>query len=122
MRRNDRYLKIILTVIAVELLWIGLKEAAPGVSAQATRDATPVVITGVSADMLLPVGVVGTFRQVPVRHRTVLDPATVRVAGIVSVEAHTALKVDPVRPIKVEADRPLKVENVGYTGGQRPGD
>jgi len=31
----ERYLRIILTVIAIELLWIGVKDFAPEVSAQA---------------------------------------------------------------------------------------
>ena len=33
--KTDRYLRIILTIIAIELLWLGLNDTAPGVSAQA---------------------------------------------------------------------------------------
>ena len=29
--KTDRYLRIILTIIAIELLWIGLKDMAPAV-------------------------------------------------------------------------------------------
>ena len=31
----DRYVKVVLTVIAIELFWIGIKDTAPPVSAQA---------------------------------------------------------------------------------------
>jgi len=57
--RGERYLGIILTVIALELAWIGVKEASPGVSAQSA--VTRVVVAGsdapitVTADVPLPV-------------------------------------------------------------------
>lgn len=121
---SDRYLKVILTVIAIELLWIGLKDTAPSVNAQASP--TEVVITGVQVEGQdrghLPVSVVGSFREVPVRYRKALEPPTVRVVGAVAVEARSPLKVETIRPVKVESDRPLKVENVPYTGSPRPGD
>lgn len=118
----DRYLRIILSIIAVELLWIGVKSAAPPVSAQAA--ATPVVITGVQIDgtgAFLPVGVVGSYRQVPQGIR-IIQPLTTRVDGIAMAPADRPLKVETDRPLKIEADRPLKVENVDYTPRQRPGE
>jgi hypothetical protein len=45
---RDRYLKVILTVIAIELLWLGLRDLAPRVSAQAAP--MPVVITRVQIE------------------------------------------------------------------------
>ena len=120
----DRYIKVILTVIALELLWLGVNGTAPRVAAQAAP--MPVVITGVQMDQpdagALPVSLVGGFRQIPVRYRATLEPALVRVSGSVTIEARTPLKVDSNRPLQIEAPRPLKVENVPYTPSPRPGD
>lgn len=117
----DRYLKVVLTIIAVELLWIGVKDMAPGVAAQAA--ATPVVITGVSlphdAPDFLPVGIVGSYPDVPEPFRDRLVQTTVRISTPVIVQQPLQITAD--RPLKVEADRPLPVENVPYTPGLRPG-
>ena len=40
----DRYVKTVLTIIALELFWIGVKDLATPVTAQAAL--TPVVIRG----------------------------------------------------------------------------
>src|SRR5574341_995586 len=120
---TDRYLKIILTIIAVELLWLGVKDTAPSVAAQAA--ATPVVIKAIEIDgggQFLPVAIVGSYRQVPPGTNRVIQPLTTRVDGIAMGAADRPLKVETDRPLKIEADRPLKVENVGYTPGQKPGD
>jgi hypothetical protein len=91
----DRFVKTILTIIALELFWIGLKDTAPPVAAQAQL--TPVVIRSIQipagSNDYLPVGVVGQ----PVR-------------------------VDVQRPVKIESDQPLKVENVGYAPTKSPGE
>ena len=91
----DRFVKTILTIIALELFWIGLKDTAPAVSAQAQL--TPVVIRSIQipagSNDYLPVGLVGQ----PVR-------------------------VDVQRPVKIEADQPIKVENIGYTPAKNPGE
>ena len=59
----DRYVKTVLTIIALELFWIGVKDVAPPVTAQAQPAPTPVVIRGIqlppSSNEYLPVGVVG---------------------------------------------------------------
>jgi hypothetical protein len=119
----DRYLKIILTIIAVELLWIGLKSTAVPVAAQA--DATPVVIRGIEIDgaggAFLPVAVVGSYRDAPRGVRTI-EKLTTRVEGITMGAGDRALKIETDRPLKIESDRPLKVENVNYTPSQRPGE
>jgi hypothetical protein len=88
------YLKFVLTVIALELLWLAVN-GVPG-TAFAQADSTPVVITGIRFDTppesTLPVGVSGPITIVP------------------------------IGPVKVEADRPLPVESVPYTPSARPGD
>lgn len=89
----DRYLKIVLTVIALELFWLALNDVTGPVSAQSAS--TPVVITGIHLDTPdaapLPVAVHG--------------PVTVTQSG----------------PVKVEADRPLMVESIPFKPAARPG-
>jgi hypothetical protein len=123
---TDRYLRVILTLIAVELLWLGLKDQAQVVSAQAAQAAPMrVVIAGVDLDPtggFLPVAIAGSFRQFPGAYRAVLEPLQVRVSGPVPIEARTPPKIEADRPLKIESDRPLRVESVPYTPGVRPGE
>lgn len=118
--RSDRYLKIVLTVIAAELLWLGLKDLAPRASAQAPP--ARVVIAGVEVDPreggLLPVIVAG---QVAGAIRTGLEPIRVRVSESVPIDVRSPLKVEIGQPLRVVADRPLPVEGVPYTPSARPG-
>ena len=114
--RTDRYLKFILTVIAVELLWLGLNDLVPPVSAQDSP--TRVVITGVDGGFL-PVAIAG---QTVTAGRPPLQPLQTAISGTVAIETRVPLKIEADRPLKVEADRPLKVESVPYTPGLRPGD
>ena len=101
----DRYVKVVLTIIALELFWIGVKDLAPPVTAQSQPAPTQVVIRGIqlapSSNDYLPVGVVGQ----PVR-----------------VDVTRPVKIEADRPIKIEADTPLKIENVGYSPAQKPGE
>jgi hypothetical protein len=103
---SDRYLRIVLTIIAVELGWLGLKDLAPATAlAQAQPAATRVVITGVdlpARTQFLPVAVAGGVRGVA-------SPAWATLSA-------DALRVEPGdRPLRVEAaERPLRVE----VGGQ----
>jgi hypothetical protein len=126
---SDRYLKIVLTNIALELGWIALGPATSPLSAQAGAQAaaqarvappTRVVITGVdlaSGEPFIPVGVVGAYRQIPAPLRREIERV------VVNVDTQSEpLRVETVGPVKVEADRPLPVESVKYTPGQRPGE
>jgi hypothetical protein len=120
---RDRYLRVVLTVIALELLWLGLKDLATPVSAQ--PPATRVVITGVEIQgagplqSVVPVAVVGAFTQVPAG--VPLGPLATRVTGDVGAVVRGPVVIQQDRPLKVEADRPLPVENVGYLPRERPG-
>lgn len=112
---TDRYLKGILTIIALELFWIGINHATPTASAQG--GVTPVIIRGIQLDGaagFIPVGVVGSYRQVPGPAASALEPLATRVQGLVSVEAPA--------PLRVQADQPLRVEMVEYTPKARPGE
>jgi hypothetical protein len=117
---HDPYLKFILTVIALELLWLGAAHSALPVRAQAQPAATHVVITGIDIEGLagnyLPVGVAGSYRVVPPRAAATLGPLTTRVEGPVS----TTIARGTI--VKVEADRPLPVQQVDYTPRPRPGE
>ena len=64
----DRYLKAVLTLIALELGWIALTLSGSPVSAQQQPQGTPVVITGIDLERstdYLPVGVLGQVRNTP---------------------------------------------------------
>jgi hypothetical protein len=121
---SDRYLKIVLTVIALELFWIGLKDFAAPVSAQ-QPEGTRVVITGID---IAPGG--ASRGALPVMVRATDAPLRIQSDRPLKIEADRALKIEADRPvvvhmdraIKIEADRPIKVENVGYTPAQRPGE
>jgi len=113
----DRYLKIVLTIIALELGWIGFNQAASPVAAQG--NATPVILRGIdlgSNDAYLPVGVVGAYRQVPGSAIPTMERLTVR------VDASAPLNVRTIAPVEIDNRRPVKVENIGYTPGQKPGE
>lgn len=90
----DRYTKLILTVIALELGWIAINNAGVPVLAQRT-EAMPVIIRGVEGppgkQPLIPVNVMGST--------------------VLRVESERPLEVVGSRPFKVEADRPIPVES-----------
>ena len=112
----DRYLKVILTVIALELFWLGVRETAPPVLAQQTPQ--PVVITGFrvgSQDYaMLPVAVVGGTRWTPYgREIPQIEPLGVRVTQPIQAEIK--------QPITVQTGtKPLIVDAIAKAG-VRPG-
>ena len=124
----DRYVKIILTIIAAELLWIGLKDGATPVVAQAQRAPTPVVITGIELSGpeagFLPVAVVGSYRRIPAAAREAVDRLTTEVTAerAVRVETERPLDVAVQGTVRVTAERPLRVESVPYTPSKGPGE
>ena len=59
--QTDRFLRIVLVVIALELLWIGLKDFAPPVTAQTAP--MRVIISGVDGGFL-PVALAGQTQNV----------------------------------------------------------
>lgn len=124
----DRYVKVVLTVIALELFWIGIKDTAPPVSAQAQQAPTPVIIRGIEVGGpeagFLPVAVVGGYRQIPSRAREAVDRLTTDVSSDRAIRVETDRPLDVVvqGTVRVEAERPLRVEAVPYTPAQRPGD
>jgi hypothetical protein len=119
----DRYLKVILTIIAAELGWIALTHSATPVGAQ--QNATPVVITGIelqgpAANDYLPVGILG---QAGGRLRSGFQPIDMNVNNDrVPVSIAQTVDVRAIGSIRIDSDRPIKVENVGYTPAQRPGE
>jgi hypothetical protein len=108
----DRYLKVALTVIAIELAWLGVKDVGTPVAAQANTAPTPVVIRaiemrGIRSDAL------------PVY---AIEPVTVTATRPLPIEAPRPIPIMGSVPLKIEVDRPIPVENVGYTPGRRPGE
>jgi len=88
----DRYTKLLLTIIALELGWIAVSQAGVHVSAQ-RNDATPVIIRGVEGppgkEVFIPVAVVGS--------------------SVLRVESARPLEVVASQPVKIEADQPIPV-------------
>jgi len=126
---RDRYLKIILTVIAIELGWLGVKDVAVPVSAQQAQPSqqapssqpTPVVIRGIDLpcqgnapecrEASLPVAV--TRSTVPLRV-TADVPLAVEARGTVRIRQDQAIVVET-------GERPLLVQSVPPTAAPRPG-
>jgi hypothetical protein len=124
---RDRYLKIILTVIAIELGWLSVKDVAVPLSAQQSQQnpqagqLTPVIIRGIDLpcqgnlincrETSLPVSLTRT--TVPVRV-TADTPLPVDARGTVRIRQDQAIIVET-------GDRPLLVESVPPTGAARPG-
>jgi hypothetical protein len=106
----DRYLKVILTVIAIELGWIAIKDAGT-VSAQRGEPAPmPVVLRAINLTRqeVLPVTLTGNNSVVPV------------IAGR-PLQLEQPLIIHADRPIPVEAPRPLLMQSVPATASPRPG-
>src|SRR5262245_32769548 len=127
---RDRYLKIILTVIAIELGWLSVKDIAVPVSAQQPQQnqqapqnqpLTAVVIRGIDLpcqgnvincrETSLPVSV--TRSSAPVRV-TADTPLPVDARGTVRIRQDQAIIVET-------GDRALLVQSVPPTGAPRPG-
>jgi hypothetical protein len=112
---SDRYLRILLTVIAVELAWIGMKDVIPTRAEAQGPAATRVVITGVdlpTRTQFLPVAVAGSVRGTATPSWATLD---VLRTDLGTVNARI------VEPIRVDTTRPLDVKSVMATGAPRPG-
>jgi hypothetical protein len=103
----DRYLKLILTVIAIELGWLAIQGSAIPVSAQRGAVGQPVIIKGI--DLMpretLPVSVINTNGSLPV--------TLTGNNSVVPIMSGRPLQIE--QPLIVQAERPLPVET-----GQRP--
>jgi hypothetical protein len=117
---TDRYLKIILTIIAVELLWIGLRDVATPVSAQVAP--TSVIVQGIeiagAPAGTLPVLITETRQPVPID-----APRAIRIESErpLTVQVDRPLPVDVGGPITVEVDEPLRVQVIPDPPRPRPG-
>jgi hypothetical protein len=111
----DRFTKIILTVIAIELGWLGVKDAAVPVSAQ-QAEPMPVIIKGIE-------GVRGRPLVFPVRIAEATAPVRITVDRPLPVEVPLPIRVDAINPVVVETPpgRPLLVQTVQAQAAPRPG-
>jgi hypothetical protein len=124
---RDRYLKIILTVIAIELGWLGVKDMAVPVSAQQTPQnpqnppLTHVVIRGID----LPCGgntINCRETSLPVAVTRSTNPVRVTVDAPLPVDARGTVRIRQDQAIIVETgDRPLMIQSVPPTAAPRPG-
>jgi hypothetical protein len=140
----DRYVKIVLTVIALELFWIAAQDAgmllsaqtasapaaqtqkAPAPAAQAAKPPAPA-----QPPQPLPVIITGIEIAEPGRGST--DPRaalpiysartlTVGVEHPLAVVATGRLTVEADKPLPIRADEPISVRSVPYTPGKTPGE
>lgn len=120
---SDRYLRVILTVIAIELAWIGLKDVLP-TPVTAQQAVTPVMIRGFEPTPgrppYIPVAIAGQLSS----RAAGLDDIRVRVepgTTAVKVDMSGAINARIVEPVKIDTSRPLDVKSVPATGTARPG-
>jgi hypothetical protein len=117
---SDRYLKIILTVIALELGWMALKDTAVQVSAQQNQF-TPVVIRGI--DLQCPGNNVNCREtSLPVAIARSDNPLRVTADTPLQVDARGIVRIRADQPMVVETrDRPLLIQSVPASAAPRPG-
>ena len=107
----DRYLRIVLTVIALELFWIGVKDFATPVGAQQARAQAPNAQGAPQAPATAPVP---TPQPLPVVVTGIdIDPARITTRSLLPVYSARTLKIEADRPIKIDADRPIPVVGAG---------
>jgi hypothetical protein len=129
---NDRYLKTILTIIALELLWLGVKDIGVPLSAQAraTQAAAaqaaaqpgapqPVIIRGIEITDPRAVMPIAAAAPLPITSARALLVDVDRPLPIVGT---APLKVEADKPLPIVAERPLLVQSVPYTPGKTPGE
>jgi hypothetical protein len=118
---SDRYLRIVLTVIALELGWMAIKDTAPvPVSAQQNQ-ATPVVIRGI--DLPCPGGAINCREEsLPVAIVRSNNALRVTADQPLQVDARGIVRIRADQPMVVETrDRPLLIQSVPATAAPRPG-
>jgi hypothetical protein len=125
----DRYLRVVLTVIAVELLWLGIRDTAPPAHAQQAPQS--VVITGIRIGKqdytTLPVAIVGSVRpdSIALSHELPgVQPLSTRVSDVVQVETRQPMAVQIAnQPLTIQSGAtPVVVDVVPAKPGLRPGD
>jgi hypothetical protein len=118
----DRYMKLILTVIAIELGWLAIQGSAVPVAAQRGAAPTQVVIKGVELmpRETLPVSVINTNGSLPVTLTG--NNAVVPVMSGRPLQIEQPLIIQADRPLPVETgSRPLLIQSMPPTPSARPG-
>ncbi len=127
---GNRYLKFILTVIALELGWLVVRESAPpALAQQQPQQPAAVVITGfriAGQDYpVLPVAVAGGLDSSSALRRDLpfVEPLKVQMSDPVRLDARQQLTVQiGNQPLTVQTGtRPLSVESVPARPGLKPG-
>ena len=108
----DRYIKLVLTIIAVELLWLGLRDA-PIAHAQQKPAPTEVIVTGVrigqQGHSMLPVVVMGGAQRLPgISDVRGVEPLVVRIPAPIQAQVQGPVAIS--QPLTVRtAGEPLVV-------------
>ncbi len=127
----DRYLKAILTIIALELGWLAMTQGAQPVAAQRQPEPQRVTIAGIQIEdqrAFLPVGVVGQYRSIPAGVNLTTPYTTVGQGPSqlrVNIDTTQApLRVDLPVPIVVNVEpgnMPIRTQEMPFTPQPRPG-
>ena len=114
---SDRYLKVVLTIIAIELGWMALKDTAVTVDAQQNERLTPVVIRGVD----IPCDGSVNCREAALPIRTP-NPVHIVADAPLPVDARGIVRIRTDQPMIVETrERPLLIQSVPAGTSPRPG-
>ncbi len=121
----DRYLKVILTVIALELGWIAIQDTTVSVSAQRGQQAepTPVVIRGIDLPCTGPASYVNCREEfLPVAITQANPSLRVTADPPLQVDARGLIRIRAEQPIVVETrEKPLLIQSVPAGTAPRPG-
>ena len=121
----DRYSKIILTVIAIELGWLAINTGTVPVAAQRATGpaAQPVIIRGIELtqpQQTLPVTLAGNNTLVPVTLTG--NNAVLRVVSERPLQLEQPLIIQNDRPLVVETgSRPLLIQSMPASSSPLPG-
>jgi hypothetical protein len=121
---SDRYLRIVLTVIALELAWIGIKDTVvTPVAAQ--QSVTPVIIRGFDPQpgmaAYLPVAVAGEVRNRPGNLQPLRALVDAERPVRVDIPAPITARVPDAIRLVTSPQQPLDVRVVPAAGTARPG-
>jgi hypothetical protein len=118
---SDRYLKIVLTIIAIELGWIAVKDTGVTVAAQQNQQPTQVVIRGV--DIPCESGDRNCREtSLPVALMRANNPMRVIAEAPLPVDARGIVRIRADQPMIVETrERPLLIQSVPAGTAPRPG-
>lgn len=122
---SDRYLRIVLTVIALELGWIGLEDLVVTPVAAQRDTVTPVVIRGVEPQPGVPgylqVAIAGEVRNRPAALQQLRAQVDADRPVHVDLTAPITARIPDAIRLQTTQGNPIDVRVVPASGSARPG-